>query len=149
MGNLISHRARQESVIARTRVLKIYPSPDPAPPPTELWASGPLLSYGPTSEVARSKKLLCGQRNAPHSLASRTPALSTFLPTPFTSRPPPLREHPPPQDSLRGLDFDRHSVIFPGAGLNPLSGLVAPHTNDTSGGRLTSLPPVVRRPLWR
>lgn len=32
---------------------------------------------------------------------------------------------PSPQDSLRGLDFDRHGVIFTGADATPLSGLVA------------------------
>lgn len=65
---------------------------------------------------------------------------------PFASRPPQPREHPPPRDSLGGLNFDRHSAIFPGAGATALSGPVAERTSDTSGGPRTSLPLDVRRP---
>ena len=53
--------------------------------------------------------------------------LSTFHSAPFKSRPPSLPDHPSPQDSLRGFDFDRHCVIFPGAGPSPLRPSRATH----------------------
>lgn len=132
--------------MARTRGISF---PGPAPPPPGLWASGPLLPCAPASEAARCKKLLCGQGNAPPP-ASLADASPDHLPlhTPQLPAPPPP-QHPAPQDSLRGLDFDGHCVLFLAAEPSLLSGLAAQHTNDTSGGRPTSLPLDVRRPPWR
>lgn len=125
-----------------------YPQPRAAshralgfPSATFLWAR----LRGSQIQEASLRERKCPSTPQP---LERLPRAAPTTP-PFACRPPQPREHPPPRDSLRGLDFDRHSAIFPGAGATPLSGPVADRTSDTSGGPRTSLPLDVRRPLWR
>lgn len=146
MANLFSPRAHQESARARTQVLQACPTPSPAPPSTRLWAFRSLLSCGPAPEAVRSQKLLCGEVNTPPLPTSGTPPSSSFYPSTHRLPARPLREHPTPRDSLGGLDFDRHSAVFPGAGPTPLSGPAAQRTNATSGDSRTSLPLDVEPP---
>ena len=126
MANLLSYKVQQKLARARIQVFQESPSPSPAPPSTGLWASHLLPLCRSTSKVARSQKLLYRKGTAP-PLPSLSDASPEQLPPPPTPTPatlclpaPATSVTFPLQDSLRGLDFDRHGSSFRSAGLTPL-----------------------------